>query len=139
VANTQPGSIQDVIAAVPAITALLATYNGVPAIFTAPPIPEDANLPAVVIEMPIAEGRVESKTTRGIMTTRDVNIYVDHQGSVVVLETLVDLVKKALHRKPVSWSGYAGWKLAVVRDAEAPTDDRILGRSLTVEVRAEEV
>lgn len=138
-AETQTGAIYERLVGAPALTSLLAVYRAGPAVFSAPPIPEDVVLPAVVLEPPLDEDRLDTKTTRGTTTLRDINVFVDHTGSSLPLERIVRQVKLALHRLPLSWTGQVGWRARVIRETEAPSDGTILGRSLTVEVSAEEV
>lgn len=136
-ADTMLGAIYDRLASEAAVTSRLSTYQGDPAIFSGE-VPEDATGWWLIIES-LDETHADTKTTRGRDRTWDISAFGPASGSALPLEALVEAVKDALHRRPVSYTGAAGWRARVVADSDAPTDDTMYGRTITVQLSVEEI
>jgi len=117
---------------------MLATYQGIPAIFTTDPVPGDTLLPYIVSAGEITQAPFDTKTTLGRDLIRDVRCYAAADGSPVVIEAIAERVRTLLHRQPLSISGYTWW----VSDCGGPivADERdFYGRILSLSVIAQEV
>lgn len=89
------------------LTAKLATYKGLPAVFTIEPIPEDAELPYIVISNPISDIPFDTKTTLGREMVIDVRCYTNDTGSKVAVEDIAERVRELFHRQRIDVNGYA--------------------------------
>jgi hypothetical protein len=120
------------------LVAMLADYNGKPAIFTPDLAPEDATLPYIVAP---GEGVItpfDTKTTRGKRVWRDIYCYAEDNGSVVALEQIAERVRTLLHRQPLTITGYR----VEVADVSGPTlaaENDAYGRKLTLRMVMQEV
>lgn len=136
-AEVLTAAIHDRLAADPAVTSKISTYNGKPAIFGGAGVPEDVELPFITIDV-LSDAPLDTKTTRGWEQRRLVTPLVPATGSELPLDRLATAVTRALHRRPLSYQGVVGW-LAEVEDASpAPTDETMDGRALTVRLAGEE-
>lgn len=136
-ANSQLGAIYERLAGEPDVTSRLSTYNGDPAIFSGE-VPEDAEGWWLLIE-PTDETHTDTKTTRGRDRLWDLSVFGPASGSALPLEALAEAVKDAFHRRPVSYTGVVGWRARVISDSDAPTDDTMYGRTVTIQLSVEEV
>jgi len=119
------------------LIALLAKYNGAPAIFTTDPAPDDAVLPYIVAAGNVASAPFDAKDCLGQTVTRDVRCYAAANGSAAVVEEIAETVRALLHRQQLSITGY-NW---IMSDATGPitADERFAyGRIITVSVTAQE-
>ena len=107
----------------------LALFLGGPAIFSAPPLPERASLPAIVIEGPDDESPADTKTTTGRTMTRGITIYTDADGAIDKIERIADRVVALFHRQPLP----GGWRTTAFGPTHVPTDGTIYGRRVTIE------
>jgi hypothetical protein len=130
-------AIYDQLTADATLTALLATYDGLPAIFTTDPAPGDATLPYIVTAGDVANIPFDTKNCLGETVTRDVRCYANAGGSAVEVEAIARRVRALLHRQPLTISGY-NW---IMSDCTGPVqvDERfVYGRIITVSVTAQE-
>lgn len=135
--NVLTAAIYDRLASEVELVALLAVYNGSPAIFTVDPVPGDAALPYLVTAGTVAQSPFDTKTTRGRDVLRDVRCYAEADGSAVVVEAIAEHVRAALHRLPLSISGFT-W---ILSDCTGPivADERdVYGRIITLSLMAQE-
>lgn len=120
------------------LTALLATYNGEPAVFSTDPPPIDAALPYIVTAGDIVAAPYDSKTSRGRDMRRDVRCYTDANGSAVTVEDIAERVHALLHRQAIPVVGMT----TVIADANppvaGPAEDRAYGRIVSVRLVVEE-
>ena len=129
-------AIHDRLAGDATLAALLATYNGSPAIYTTDPAPGDTGLPYIVSVGEITQAPFDTKTTRGRSLTRDVKIYAKADGSAVVIETIAERVRSLLHRHKLVINGYECIIANCVGPVAADEKDfygRIIGLSLTAQ------
>jgi len=129
-------AIYDRLAGDATLTALLATYKGLPAIFTTDPAPGDTGLPYIVTAGEVTQVPSDTKTTRGRSLMRDVRCYAKADGSAVVIETIAERVYVLLHRQALSIDGYQ-WVISncvgpIVAD-EKDFYGRIISLSLTAQ------
>lgn len=135
--NVLTSAIYDRLASEVELVALLAVYNGSPAIFTVDPAPGDAALPYLVTVGTVAQSPFDTKTTRGRDVLRDVRCYAEANGSAVLVEAIAEHVRAALHRQPLSVSGFT-W---ILSDCTGPivADERdVYGRIITLSLMAQE-
>ncbi len=129
-------AIYDRLAGDATLTALLAIYKGLPAIFTTDPAPGDTGLPYVVTAGEVTQAPFDTKTTRGRSLMRDVRCYAKADGSAVVIETIAERVHELLHRQSLPIDGYQ-WVISncggpIVAD-EKDFYGRIISLSLTAQ------
>ena len=115
------------------LTALLATYKGVPAVFTTDPAPEDASLPFLVSAGQVSDVAFDTKTTRGRDVRRDVRCYAAASGSAVTIEAIAERVRTLLHRHQLAVSGMVTW-IAEVSGPIVADEPDVYGRILTARV-----
>lgn len=132
-------AIYDQLAGDGTLTALLAAYEGNPAIFTSDPAPGDAALPYIVTAGEVTQTPWDTKTTEGRMIIRDVRCYAAAEGSTVTVEAIAERVRALLHRQSFAIDGYR----VIVSEVTGPigADDRdvygrVLSLNLTVQKEA---
>ena len=130
-------AIYDKLANDGTLTALLATYNGSPAIFTIDPAPGDAELPYIVTAGAVVQLPFDTKTSRGRDLLRDVRCYAAADGSAVVVEAMAERVRALLHRQPLVISGF-DWILSNCTGPIAADETDAYGRIITVSLLAQE-
>ena len=129
-------AIYDRLAGDSTLTAMLATYEGHPALFTAQP-PGDAPLPYIVSAGHVTDMPFDTKTTRGREVLRDVRCYAAADGSAVTVEAIAERVRQLLHRGPLSIGGFE-WILSSVTGPIAADETDAYGRIITVSLKAQE-
>jgi hypothetical protein len=120
------------------LAALLATYDGVPAVFTTDPVPGDATLPYVVSAGEAVNMPFDTKTTLGRKIWRDVRCYDSANGSAVKVEAIADRVRVLFHRQSFLIPGFA-WILAECSGPIVADEQDAYGRIVTVKLTLEEV
>jgi hypothetical protein len=120
------------------LAAMLAIYDGAPAIFTTEPAPGDALLPYIVTAGEVVDAPFDTKTTRGRTVWRDVRCYASASGSATGVELMAERVRALFHRQAISitdfewiWGECSGPIVADEQDA--------YGRIVTVKLTIEEV
>ena len=120
------------------LAALLATYEGKPAIFTPDLAPDDAELPYISAPGEGSQAPFDTKTTRGLRVMRDIRCYASPDGSAVIIEQIAERVRVLLHRAPLTIAGYR----VEVADVSGPTmnsEDDAYGRQLTLRMIMQEI
>ncbi len=120
------------------LTALLSTYNGEPAIFTIDPAPGDAALPYIVTAGEASQAPWDTKLTRGRSLVRDVRFYADADGSVILIESMVERGRALLHRQPLTIAGFT-WVISDVSGPIVADEPGVYGRILSLSLIAQEV
>ncbi len=131
-------AIYDRLASDATLTAMLSTYGGAPAVFTADPAPGDAELPYIVTAGQTADAPFDTKTTRGREVWRDVRCYAAASGSCVIVDQIAERVRVLVHRSPLTVDSHTNW-LAEVSGPIAADEDDVYGRVLTLRLIMEEV
>jgi len=119
------------------LIALLAEYNGAPAIFTTDPAPDDAVMPYIVAAGNVAAAPFDAKDCLGQTVTRDVRCYAAANGSAAVVEAIAEKVRQLLHRQQLSITGY-NWIMSAVTGPIAADERFAYGRIITVSITAQE-
>ncbi len=130
--------LYDELAGDAALAALLATYGGLPAIFTTDPAPGDATLPYLVTAGSIAEAPFDSKTTLGREVLRDVRCYAAASGSAETVEKIAARVRMLLHRQALVIPGFV-WFLSECAGPTVADEQDAYGRVVTVNLKMEEL
>ena len=130
-------AIYDRLAGDATLTGLLASYKGLPAIFTVDPAPGDAALPYIVSAGEVSQAPNDTKTTRGRSIMRDVRCYAEADGSAVVVEAIAERVRELLHRQPLEIDGYR-WILSDVTGPVAADEQDAYARIITLSLIAQE-
>jgi len=102
-------AIYDRLASDATLTAMLSTYGGAPAVFTADPAPGDAELPYIVTAGQTADAPFDTKTTRGREVWRDVRCYAAASGSCVIVDQIAERVRVLVHRSPLTVDSHTNW------------------------------
>lgn len=131
-------SIYDCLAGDAILKAMLATYKGLPAIFTTDPAPGDTGLPYIVTAGEVTQVPFDTKTTQGRNLMRDVRCYAKADGSVVLIETIAEYVYRLLHRKTLSISGYK-WIISNCSGPIVADEKDYYGRIISLSLKAQEV
>ena len=129
-------AIYDRLSSDSTLTAMLATYEGHPAIFTAQP-PGNAILPYIVTAGDVVHLSWDTKTTRGREVVRDVRCYAPANGSAVVVEAIAERVRDLLHRGPLQIDGFR-WVLSSVSGPIVADERDAYGRIVSVNLKAQE-
>lgn len=121
------------------LTALLATYESEPAIFTNDPAPPDAELPFVVTTGEFAVSPFDTKTRQGRTVFRDIRCYAAETGSTAAIEDIAERVRALFHRYPLPVVGYGTLLCDVSGPTMAPDDDeQVTGRIVSVRLVIQE-
>jgi hypothetical protein len=131
-------TFHDRMAGDPALAAMLATYEGAPAVFTADPVPGDALLPYIVSAGEVVDTPFDTKTTRGRTVWRDVRCYDNASGSAAVVELMAERVRALFHRQALSISDFA-WIWGECSGPIVADELDAYGRIVTVRITIEEV
>lgn len=121
---------------------LLATYNGEPAIFLIHPIPTDVDYPFVTAFEDISLGEpFDSKNSLGRVVNRQVRAYTRNTGSIVFMDDIVERLRFLFHRQHdnISIDGYRVIIANVFGPRQLPTDERIYGVELQVNLTIEQI
>ena len=131
-------AIRDRLAGDPVLRSMLATYDGEPAIFTAPP-PGDAPYPMIVTMGQVSDEPDDTKNSRGREIRRDISCYTEATGSMEDVEAIAERVRQLFHRAPIQVPGYHVWLSEVSGPILGETDGSVYGLVLTLRLRMEEV
>lgn len=121
----------DVLVADATLTALLASYEGAPAVFTTDPAPDNADLPYIVTAGEVSQAPFDTKTTRGRDLRRDIRCYTEANGDATTVEAMAERVRELFHREPFVIDGFGVW----VADCSGPIvadEAEAYGRIVTV-------
>lgn len=124
-------ALYDLLTGDATLAALLATYNGSPAVFTTDPAPGDAEKPYIVSAGHVVDLPFDTKTSLGREVQRDVRCYAEADGSAVVVEAIAERVRALLHRQALNVSGFR-WILSGVTGPTVADERDVYGRVLTV-------
>lgn len=115
---------------------LLAKYNGMPAVFTASPIPDNASLPYVITAGQVSDSTEIPANTKNRTATqfmRDIRIYADQTGSMAKIEQIGERVWEIFHKQPLSINGWNVLEVKASRPVIYPQDG-VYGLYVTVMV-----
>ncbi len=129
-------AIYDKLANDATLTAMLATYGDLPAIFTTDPVPGSAELPYIVTAGEVSQSPFDTKQTRGRNAIRDVRCYAAADGSAVLIEAIAERVRALLHRQALTIDGFS-WMLSDCTGPIVADDDEVYGRIVSVGVIAQ--
>ena len=128
----------DRMAGDPTLAAMLAVYEGAPAVFTTDPAPGDALLPYIVTAGEVVDTPFDTKTTRGRTAWRDVRCYANAGGSAAEVELMAERVRALFHRQAVSITDFE-WIWGECSGPVAADELDAYGRVVTVKLTIEEV
>lgn len=121
------------------LTDMLATYYGMPAIFTQDPAPEGAEYPYIITAGHVAdtfEG-VSSKTRSGRDIERDIRCYVK-RGDMAALEEIAERVRELFHRQPLVIAGWETVRVNASGPVVGPEEDTAHGLIVTISFTIQE-
>lgn len=119
------------------LTALLATYDGNPAIFTTDPAPGDADLPYIVTAGEVTQTPFDTKNLYGRDLIRDVRCYTEASGSTIVIEQIAERVRYLLHRQSIAITDFE-WVLSDCSGPLPADETDAYGRILSLRLIAME-
>ncbi|MEM9043412.1 MAG: hypothetical protein AAGC81_01865 [Pseudomonadota bacterium] len=122
------------LAADAGVVALLAAYNGAPAIFTNTTVPGDAPRPYLWSPGDTAGTTFDNLDEFGRDVTRDVICIADDTGSSAPVEALKEAVYSAMHRQNLTVPGGRHVMTIFAGEGVAPTDDTLTGRFITFRI-----
>jgi len=129
--NALTQAIYSTLAADSALSAMLASYGGGPAIITADPVPYDVPRPYVVTAQPLNDQPFDGKNTvLGHTIRQDVRVVADATGSSQQIEAIAERVRALLHRQALAVAGFTMIVSDVSGPVAAPSDPRIMMLSL---------
>jgi len=132
-------STATIFARLAGVASSLATYNGVPAIFSER-APDDfldtpPTQPFLIIAVPTSDVAMETFTETGRLVVQDVRGYQRDNGSSADLDTLMRAVRDLFHNRPGELT-VTGGKCDVARvtgPMQSPTsDEAYIGRRVTI-------
>lgn len=118
------------------LVALLASYEGYPAIFTTDPAPGDANLPYIVAAGEVVQVPFDTKTCLGREVVIDVRCYADAGGSSLTIEAIAERVRYLLHRQSLTIDGY-DWVISDVSGPIVADELDYYGRIISLRAKAQ--
>lgn len=130
--NVTQDALFDTLVALSSLTSLLSTYQSVPAIFTRRPVPDSADYIYVTISDAVADEPWDTKTTTGRQALHDIGVYGAADGDPTNVQLAAELIRDALHRNPVTVSGYGNLIAVVSGPVTAPAEDDVYGRIVSV-------
>ena len=113
------------------LTALLATYNGAPAIFTIDPVPKDAALPYIISAGEATNDAFDTKVSSGRKITRDIRCYTEAADSAASVEAMAERVVELFHRHHLAVEGFR----TIIAEASGPisaNEELAYGRVVSV-------
>lgn len=116
------------------LAAALANYPAAgptKAVFSRRPVPPDALPPWVVIQE-VSGIPFDTKTSRGRDLLYDVSVFGNATGSIAAVEDLVERCRTLLHRHLLSVAGWTTIIADVTGPVEAPTDETLYGRTISL-------
>lgn len=116
------------------LTAMLATYQGEPTVFSQELLPGDAVLPFVLSSDPYFDEPDDTKNREGRDLRVRIRCFTAADGSGVLLRQIVDRVRVLLHRQPLEIDGVNNWSVAC-STLDAPADRDIYGRAVEARLR----
>lgn len=117
------------------LTALLAEYEGEPAVFTKDPVPKDAPWPFVVISGSETDDDAGAKNEGHRSIARRIRVYDDSDdGSVITIDAIGERIRALLHRTPFTLTGGTVYMVDVQGPLDAPSGPDTLGRALIVRI-----
>ena len=125
-------AVHDRLAGNSQLAALLSSYNGSPAIFTAVPIPENAQLPWIVTEGVVSDEPWDTKTTTGREIVRDIRCYAIEDGSSAAIELIAERVRELFHLYRFTITGYGCFDCRASGPLTAPDEDGVIGLIITI-------
>ncbi|HEY8414407.1 MAG TPA: DUF3168 domain-containing protein [Thermaerobacter sp.] len=131
-------AIYDRLAGDDTLRSMLATYEGQPAIFTAPP-PGKSPYPMIVTTGNATDSPDDTKTSRGREIWRDITCYTEATGSMADVEAIAERVRQLFHRAKIPVDGYQVWLSEASGPIPAETDQTVYGLVVTVRLRMQEV
>lgn len=130
-------ALYDVLAGDAQLVGMLESYKGLPAVFTAHPVPGDAKAPYVVTVGEVTQVPWDTKTTRGRDLIRDVRAYAPATGNPIVVEAIIERVRALLHRQPITIDGFQ-WVISNVTGPIALDEKDYYGRVVSLSLKAQE-
>lgn len=121
------------------LAGMLAAYQGSPAVFTDPDVPEGAMPPYVHSAGNVAASPFDTKTSRGREITRDIACVVAAAGGMAACEAIAERVRVLFHRHRLDVAGYGTMIAEASGPIAVPTDGTRYALAVTVRLVVMEV
>lgn len=129
-------AVYDVMANDATLTAMLATYQGAPAIFTGDKIPEGADYPRIISQGCIMDAPYDNKEVMGREVMKDIRCYARSTSSMTEIEEIAERVRTLFHEADLTITGYSATYCHVTGVIPAPTSGpHVVGRIVTIHVQ----
>lgn len=116
------------------LVSMLATYGGLPAIFTIDPVPGDAVLPYIVTAGQIADTSWDTTYSEGRIIVRDIRCYTEATGSMIAVENMAERVRYLFHRRTIPVDRYDNVITKCTGPIQGPEEEDAYGMIVTVEM-----
>ena len=121
-----------------AITALISTWEGEPAVFTRRPVPDDVTYPFILVAPSVSIGDADWLKTRIPRPRHDVIAYGQQARDYRPIQDLGYLLRQKFHRQPfsITVAGYSVLEIVATGPMAAPVDDaNEVGRAVLLAVK----
>jgi hypothetical protein len=116
------------------LAGLLSSFAGVPAVFTARPVPEGATAPFLLTEGSVADVAEDTLRRFGRRITRDISIWFPADDDPTNLETAAERVRTLFHKQPLAVAGHHHVMTLASGPVPAPDSGDERGRVVTIQV-----
>lgn len=120
------------------LTALLTELGGNPAIFSGDVIPQDAELPYIVMSGVISRDDNDTKTSSGWVEIRDIRCYDREQASAIRIENIASRVETLFHRFALVIDNHDNAMQVIASVGVSPVEEGVIGRIVTLNITAME-
>lgn len=117
------------------IVAALRSYRGQPGIFSSRPVPEDAEVPYVLIEGAIAETPRDSLGgERHATRLIEVRLYAPATGGDKAVDVTAKRIRDSLHQAPLEIDDWIVQRAVAEGPVQIPATGRLIGRLIELRV-----
>jgi len=114
----------------------LSTYIGLPSIFTADAVPNDARLPYIAIAL-VSDTSVDTKDELGRDIWLDIGVWYDPRGTAVDINDAAERVRTLLHKKTITLASFELLSMTVSNIISVAVDPDYNGRIVSIRVYLE--
>lgn len=120
------------------LAALLSTFEGAPAVFSARPAPDGAVPPFVITEGSVADLPDDTLGRFGREITRDISVWFPASDDPTNLEAAAERIRTLFHHRPLSVAGYHHVMTRASGPISVVTDGDEQGRVVTIIVNVQQ-
>lgn len=116
------------------LTGMLATFAGLPCIFSTDPVPPQAPRPYIDCSQILTDMWIANKTNDSRDHWRDVIMTADATGDATLIEAIAERVRTLFNRQLLTVGGYVNYIAMVTGPVNQPSDPTLYARRLTVKL-----